>query len=84
MREAPGEFELVFSDVALGDGDGYDLAGRVRALSPRTRVLLASGYTDETSRITQIRAAGIPFIAKPYSLPALLIVIRELLRRRAD
>ena len=81
VREAPGAFDLVFSDVALGDGDGFDLAGRIRALSPRTRVLLTSGYTDETSQITRIRAAGIPFIAKPYSLPALLIVIRELLRR---
>jgi len=81
VREAPALFDLVFSDVALGDGDGFDLAGRLRALSPRLRVLLTSGYTDETSRITQIRAAGIPFVAKPYSLPGLLIVIRALLRR---
>jgi CheY-like chemotaxis protein len=81
VREAPGAFDLVFSDVALGDGDGFDLAGRIRALAPLVKVLLTSGYTDATSQITRIRAAGIPFVAKPYSLPGLLIVIRELLRK---
>ncbi len=81
VREAPAAFDLVFSDVALGDGNGVDLANRIHDLSPRSRVLLTSGYTDETSQITRIRTVGIPFIAKPYSLPALLIVIRELLRK---
>jgi signal transduction histidine kinase len=81
VRESPGAFDLVFSDVALGDGDGFGLAGRIHALAPLVRVLLTSGYSDATSQITRIRAAGIPFIAKPYSLPALLIVIRELLRK---
>ena len=84
MRETPGAFDLVFSDVALGDGNGFDLVGRIRPLAPLVRVLLTSGYTDETSQISSIRAAGLPFIAKPYSLPALLIVIRELLRRKPN
>ncbi|MHB8836184.1 MAG: response regulator [Candidatus Methylomirabilia bacterium] len=84
VQAAPGAFDLIFSDVALGDGNGFDLAGRISNLAPQIKVLLTSGYTDETSQITRIRAAGIPFIAKPYSLPALLIVIRELLRRKPD
>jgi signal transduction histidine kinase len=79
VREAPGSFALLFSDVALGDGNGLDLAGMVRALSPDTRVLLTSGYTDEASRLSRIRAAGLPFLPKPYALPALLIAIRDLL-----
>ena len=81
LREAGGAFELLFSDVALGDGNGLDLACRSRTFAPGIRVLLTSGYTDETSQITRIRAAGFPFLAKPYALPALLITLRELLRK---
>ena len=84
VRETPGGFALLFSDVALGDGNGFDLANRVHAISPDLRVLLTSGYTDDASQLSRIRAAGIPFIAKPYALPALLIAIRDLLRRRLD
>ncbi len=81
VRDAPVSFDLLFSDVALGDGNGFDLACRIRALAPGTRVLLTSGYTDEASQLGRIRAAGLPFIAKPYALSALLLAIRELLRR---
>jgi len=81
VREAPGSFELLFSDVALGDGNGFDLGVRVRALAPGMRVLLTSGYTDEASQLGRIRAAGVPFLAKPYALAALLLAIRDLLRK---
>jgi CheY-like chemotaxis protein len=84
VRDSPGSFELLFSDVALGDGNGFDLACRVRELAPGLRVLLTSGYTDEASQLVSIRAAGIPFLAKPYALPALLIAIRDLLHAPAS
>jgi CheY-like chemotaxis protein len=81
VREHSGRYRLVFADVALGDGNGYDLALRLRALVPDLPVLLTSGYTDETSQLARIRAAGFPFIAKPFALAALLIAIRGLLRQ---
>jgi signal transduction histidine kinase len=81
IREAPLPYALLFSDVALADGNGLDLALRTRLLSPGTRVLLTSGYLDESSQFPQIREAGIPFLPKPYALPALLIAIRDLLRK---
>ncbi|HWR98109.1 MAG TPA: response regulator [Candidatus Methanoperedens sp.] len=83
LGEARVPYALVFSDVALGDGNGFDLALRVRSLAPGTLVLLTSGYADESSRIPQIRAAGIPFLPKPYALSALLIAIRDLLGQPA-
>ena len=84
VRAAPATPWSLLVLEALGDGNGFDLADRIHSIAPRLKVLLTSGYTDESSHITHIRAAGIPFIAKPYSLPALLIVIGELLRRQQD
>ncbi len=84
LRESPGAYALLFSDVALGDGDGFELANRVQALSPGIRVLLTSGYMDDASHLSRIRSAGIPFIAKPYALSALLIAIHDVLRRGTD
>jgi hypothetical protein len=52
-------------------------------LAPETQVLLSSGYADDSLRLRQIREAGIPFLPKPYALPALLIAIRDVLGQRS-
>lgn len=40
-------FDLLLSDVLLSDGSGIDLARYVNTVSPRTRVMLMSGYVPE-------------------------------------
>ena len=53
---------------------GTELARRVQALSPQTRVLLMSGST-----VSNATASGYPFIVKPFTPDALAARVRQVL-----
>ena len=72
-----GEFDLVFSDAVLPDGNGVDLLGRFLDERPNTRALLSSGYTDKMALMKKEK--DISFLQKPYSLPQLYRTVREVL-----
>ena len=79
VRAEPRGIHLLMTDVILPQMRGDELADRVRKLSPRSRVLFMSGYTDEAIGQHAVLAAGSPFLQKPFSLAALLSKVRAVL-----
>jgi FixJ family two-component response regulator len=55
------------------------LAEAVQAVSPGTRVLFMSGYTDDTIAEHGVINPGIMFLHKPFSVKVLLAKVREAL-----
>lgn len=74
-----GRFHLVFSDVVLPDQNGLELVSQLLDLRPGLKILLASGYSEDTSKIDNIHRRGYRYLSKPYTVAELLHVIRELL-----
>jgi PAS domain S-box-containing protein len=74
-----GEFDLVFSDVVLPDGDGLQLVEFLISRKPGLPVLLSSGYPDRKSQWPVIREKGYPYLPKPYSLSELLPAVEAAL-----
>jgi len=74
-----GDFQLIFSDVVLPDRSGIQLVEELMKKDPAVPVLLSSGYTDHKSQWPTIREKGIRFLQKPYSLPDLLLTVREVM-----
>jgi PAS domain S-box-containing protein len=72
-----GRFDLIFSDVVLPDRSGVQLADELLGIDPGLRILMSSGHASNRSQWDTIKTRGIPFIQKPYSLPALLQKVRE-------
>ncbi len=72
-------FDLVFSDVVLPDGNGLHLADRLIKKNRGLKILMTSGYADEKSRWTIIKKRRFPFLQKPYSIPELLNTIHRVL-----
>jgi PAS domain S-box-containing protein len=81
FEQERGNFNLVFSDIVLPGMDGVKLVESLLQRQPRIGVLLASGYSDESSLAT-IRRRGFCFVQKPYDLRELLQVIRNQLEQR--
>ena len=66
---------LVMLDVNLPDGDGVDLARRLREQYPSVRLLLTSGAEGH------LATADFAFIAKPFGIRSLSAAVREALDR---
>ena len=76
--------DLLFTDVMLPDGiDGFELARRVRAARPGTKVLFTSGYTDREA-LPEGAADGEQILWKPYRKAALARALRRAIDGELD
>ena len=73
------QFDLLFSDVVLPDGNGIDFAEYITRKHPNIKVLLSSGYTEEQSRPDKIAKKEFHFLQKPYQIIKMLEVVKQVL-----
>jgi CheY-like chemotaxis protein len=71
-------FDLVLSDVEIGDGTGFDVLKVARQTRPDAHIVLMSASADP-SIVQEARNEGARFLPKPFRLPELMQVIEELL-----
>jgi CheY-like chemotaxis protein len=77
--EDEARFEVAILDYAMPDGDGAELAPRLRAVRPELFVVGNSG----TDRRHEFRRAGVDrFLPKPWRVEELIEVLRESTRTR--
>jgi PAS domain S-box-containing protein len=79
IRAHGGPIDLLLTDVVMPSMNGRVLAERLLALSPKTRVLFMSGYSDDAILRAGVQAAETAFLQKPFSKPALAAKVREVL-----
>jgi CheY-like chemotaxis protein len=75
MESTPG-IDLVLSDITMPKLDGIALARRLRALHPRLRLLLMSGFPDADALGVSQDEFGQPLLSKPFTLERLLERVR--------
>jgi CheY-like chemotaxis protein len=74
---------LLVTDIVLPDGlGGVELAARLRKERPALRVVLTSGYANETSGEGFQPPAGMHLICKPFKPQALAQAVRDTLDDR--
>ena len=73
---------LLLTDVIMPGMNGRELAQRVLAARPETKVLYMSGYTENAIGQNGTLDAGITLLQKPFTLPALKATVREVLNAR--
>ena len=65
---------LLLTDVVMPIMSGLDLAKRIEATSPTTKVVLMSGYSTAA-----VKGSGRPLVSKPFRANDLLNTIRQVL-----
>ena len=74
------EIHLLLTDVIMPKMGGLELAERLTASHPSTKVLYWSGYTNRALMgDDSVSNEGIAFMSKPFSPPALTLKVREVL-----
>ncbi|MDR6232652.1 PAS domain S-box-containing protein [Pseudomonas psychrotolerans] len=67
LREIEQPFDLVFTDLIMPGGmNGVMLAREVKRLYPDTKVLLTTGYAENSLERTDIGGSEFEVISKPY------------------
>lgn len=85
ILERDGPFDLLFSDVIMPGGtDGPELARLAKQQQPDLKVLLTSGYTENTLHSGVRLNAAYRVLSKPYKRAALAHEVRSLLDGGSD
>jgi DNA-binding NtrC family response regulator len=77
--ESSGSVELLLTDVIMPDLTGPVLAERLRSKKPDLRVLFISGFHDADLVQRFVTRKGFTLLPKPFTVAALLRVVREAL-----
>jgi DNA-binding response OmpR family regulator len=72
---------LVLLDLGLPDRDGVELCHQLRAIVPRTRIIMVTARVDEVDLVVGLDAGADDYITKPFRLAELLARVRAHLRR---
>ncbi|HXE76486.1 MAG TPA: ATP-binding protein [Candidatus Xenobia bacterium] len=80
----PDPIHLLVTDVVLPGGSGKQLADQLTRLSPTTKVLYVSGFTDNVISHHGVLNEGIRLLSKPFSRGDLLLSVRQALDSPVD
>ncbi len=74
-----GSIDLILTDVVMPKMSGKELAGMVKKIHPRVKVIFMSGYTSNAIVDHGILTRGVEFIEKPFTPKNLASKVRAVL-----
>ena len=72
---AESEFDVLISDIVLGEKDGLDILEQSQQLQPDTPVILVTGIPDVQTASAAVRLNAYAYLAKPVSKQTLVATV---------
>jgi two-component system response regulator PilR (NtrC family) len=79
---AKNEPDLILCDLMLPDGSGIDLLRDVKAATPSVAVVMITAHTSTKSAVEALKAGAFDYIAKPFDIDELKIIVRNAVERK--
>lgn len=85
VRQALSKFAgvhhpLVITDIRMGDGDGFEVMRRVRAVAPRTAVILFTAFASVPQAVAAMKDGACDYLVKPVSFEQLDLAAARVLK----
>ncbi len=71
------QFDLLITDLKLPDDSGLELLVFSQNISPKTKVILMTGYAEVDTAVKAIKKGALDYISKPFRPEELLMIIEE-------
>ncbi len=81
QRALTGGQDIIILDLSLPDKNGYDICRAIRLAQVNTPILILTGASDVTSRVTLLNAGADDYLTKPFSVAELRARLGAILRR---
>ena len=78
-KENPGMVDLVLLDMIMPKSGGHETFLKLKAIDPQVKVLLSSGFVNESAVEDLLAQGACGFIPKPHRLPVIARAIRDVL-----
>lgn len=76
-------FDLVITDLRMGQRSGTELCRRITAARPDVPVIVATGFGSLEAAVETMRAGAFDFLTKPFSPTQLELSVKRALAKRA-
>jgi len=73
------QFDLLLTDVLMPEMSGPSLVTKLKEIMPKIKVIFISGYAEEAFTEEYGDNRDFNFMAKPFSLKQLLVVVKEVM-----
>jgi PAS domain S-box-containing protein len=77
--EAHADLDAVIADVGLPDMDGHHLVRQIRQLRPGIKIIMATGFANDSGQANKDRDGAIVHLGKPYQLADLQGALQRLM-----
>jgi DNA-binding NtrC family response regulator len=77
LREAGGRFDTIFLDLTLPDCRDLSTLHLVRALAPRSRLVVVSAHGTRETEASVLAAGAERFVSKPFNIKMLASLATE-------
>ena len=74
-------YDLILTDIRLGDGTGIKVLERAKKADPQVIVFMITGYSSIQSMKEAIQKGAADYIVKPVDMDLLLLKIKSTLER---
>ena len=76
------DFDLILTDLRLPDYNGIELLGDIKEVSPKTQVILMTGYAEVGSAVDAMKKGAFDYISKPFTPDEIVMVMNNALEAK--
>ncbi|WP_276168255.1 sigma-54-dependent transcriptional regulator [Zobellia alginiliquefaciens] len=74
------KFDLILTDLRLPDYDGIQLLTDIKQVSPKTQVIVMTGYAEVGTAVNAMKKGAFDYISKPFTPDEIVMILDNALK----